>query len=97
MQFIDFTLQTVLNPGGYLHLIQRDRGYRRPDLPGIKGKRLPVIIVGEEEILFSANAKYRILDVGLVKENLNTLDPLTGEIIKTEEIDSRTYVKLELL
>ena len=52
---------------------------------------------GEEEILFSANAKYRILDVGLVKETVNTYDSVGGELIDSEEARERTYVKLQLL
>ena len=52
---------------------------------------------GEEEVLFNADAKYRILDVGKVSEKNVYLDPVTGKTIKTEERQQRTYVKLQLL
>ena len=52
---------------------------------------------GEEETLFNANARYRILDVGTIQVKTDWLDPDTAEIIKHADGEQRTYVRLQLL
>ena len=52
---------------------------------------------GEEEVLFNAGAKYKILDVGKVTRTEVNLDPVTSRPVGAEEVTERTYVKLQLL
>lgn len=52
---------------------------------------------GEEETLFNANARYRILDVGTIQVMNDWLDPEHPETINHVDGEQRTYVKLQLL
>jgi len=52
---------------------------------------------GEEETLFNANARYRILDVGTIQAKTDWMDPNTAEIIQHADGEQRTYVRIQLL
>ena len=52
---------------------------------------------GEEEVLFNAKARYRIMDVGTASETISMFDPVTGKLTNKIPGEKRTYVRVQLL